>query len=506
MSQEEKWFWITLALVTGLRLFAIAGFELAPDEAYYWTWSRHLDWGYYDQGPLLALVIRLGTWLGGGPSAWSVRLGSVLLSGVTSWFFFQLVRRATASNRAAWYAFLLLQSALLISAGALLMMHDSIMVCAWTAALYFFHRALCQEWRPGWVGGALALGAGALAKYSMALFVPCLLLFLVVSPRQRREWLRPPLYLAGVATLLLVAPLVIWNLQHGWASFGHIGDLSGAGQAWKFSLSTVGNYLGGQLGIMSPLLGALCFAAPLLAWRLWRQGQPHGEDYLFLACFSAPIFLFFLVLSVRTSVYANWPAPAYPAALAILGGVYAFRQQRTPSRAWRSWAWATLALSLLFTLVAHTEVLWGVPPLTGRAAESMDRVRGWRIMGNEASRLLRELQAQSPTPLLLGARRYQIAGLLSFYTEGHPEVQLFPLREPADNQYRFWDQRSRLAGRNFLYVSEHYWEADHIRPFFNEVRTLEPFAVIQNGRKIREIRYFLALGYNPSAAPAGAKP
>jgi hypothetical protein len=29
-------------------------FDLAPDEAHYWDWSRHLDWSYYSKGPLVA--------------------------------------------------------------------------------------------------------------------------------------------------------------------------------------------------------------------------------------------------------------------------------------------------------------------------------------------------------------------------------------------------------------------------------------------------------------------
>src|SRR5277367_3146747 len=34
--------------------------DLAPDEAHYWDWSRHLDWSYYSKGPLVAYLIRAG--------------------------------------------------------------------------------------------------------------------------------------------------------------------------------------------------------------------------------------------------------------------------------------------------------------------------------------------------------------------------------------------------------------------------------------------------------------
>src|SRR3981081_1326481 len=49
-----------LALVA-LRLVPAAWTPLTFDEAYYWMWSKHLAFGYYDHPPMVALVIRAGT-------------------------------------------------------------------------------------------------------------------------------------------------------------------------------------------------------------------------------------------------------------------------------------------------------------------------------------------------------------------------------------------------------------------------------------------------------------
>src|SRR5207248_1817565 len=48
-------------------LAALCPLDLAPDEAHYWDWSRHLDWSYYSKGPLVAWLIRascelVGSW------------------------------------------------------------------------------------------------------------------------------------------------------------------------------------------------------------------------------------------------------------------------------------------------------------------------------------------------------------------------------------------------------------------------------------------------------------
>src|SRR5438046_4095111 len=64
-----------------LRLLYLAfdcPLDLAPDEAHYWDWSRHLDWSYYSKGPLVAWLIRLSCSLFG---PWSVALtGSEMLA------------------------------------------------------------------------------------------------------------------------------------------------------------------------------------------------------------------------------------------------------------------------------------------------------------------------------------------------------------------------------------------------------------------------------------------
>src|SRR5690348_10470338 len=78
---------IVLALVV-LRLIAAAVTPLSFDEAYYWTWSKHLAGGYYDHPPMVALVIRLGTMIAGDTEL-GVRLVSILLALPMSWALYR---------------------------------------------------------------------------------------------------------------------------------------------------------------------------------------------------------------------------------------------------------------------------------------------------------------------------------------------------------------------------------------------------------------------------------
>src|SRR4051794_35127895 len=57
------------------------------DEAYYWIYSQHLQWGYFDHPPMVALSIRLGESFGHG--YFFTRLGAILFSAATVYFGFK---------------------------------------------------------------------------------------------------------------------------------------------------------------------------------------------------------------------------------------------------------------------------------------------------------------------------------------------------------------------------------------------------------------------------------
>ena len=64
-ARSTKASWKTAALLIVLAVVAravVSAFvPLLPDETYYWEWSRHLQAGYFDHPPGIALLIAAGT-------------------------------------------------------------------------------------------------------------------------------------------------------------------------------------------------------------------------------------------------------------------------------------------------------------------------------------------------------------------------------------------------------------------------------------------------------------
>lgn len=58
LAKHHRLLFYGLWLLLGLLQAGLT--ELQDDEAYYWVFSRHLDWGYFDHPPMTALLVKAG--------------------------------------------------------------------------------------------------------------------------------------------------------------------------------------------------------------------------------------------------------------------------------------------------------------------------------------------------------------------------------------------------------------------------------------------------------------
>src|SRR5688572_17802734 len=85
---KKQFLWILLSGWFILSMVSAAFTQLYNDEAYYWAYSRFIQWGYFDHPPMIALMIRAGYEL--VPNELGVRLFSVILITLTIGILFRL--------------------------------------------------------------------------------------------------------------------------------------------------------------------------------------------------------------------------------------------------------------------------------------------------------------------------------------------------------------------------------------------------------------------------------
>ncbi|MEJ2215459.1 MAG: glycosyltransferase family 39 protein [Gemmatimonadota bacterium] len=460
-ERETRLFWV-LAIVlavamVGLRLLLGTLLPPFPDETYYWEWSRHLAWSYFDHPPGIAWLIRGGTALLGA-RVLGIRLLPVLLGLIAVLAGIATARRL-AGDAAALRASAIIACVPLAAAGLVLATPDLPLMAATALALYAVVRAV-QETRPGpnlawWLAAGVAAGLGLLSKYTAVLIPLGVFLGLLWDRRLRATLLQRGPYLAAVVALALFVPVVAWNAHHSWASFAfqlHHGLGAPRGSA----LSREGDLIGGQLGLGSPILFVLMWIAVIRALRarhddgaapapVGHAGQPVSARSLarmdrndaartILAATAVVFFGFFMLSALRRPVEPNWPAPFYVPATILLA-IAAARG------GFRRWLRPGLALGALLVAIVYVQAVRPVLPLRS-SRDPIDRAHGWSALARAVERA-----APGDGPVTFAATRYQDASELSFYLPGQPFVHsLNRLGRP--NQYDLWppiDARLRPA-------------------------------------------------------------
>ena len=407
-------FFFLLIAITIFRLFYISRLDLAPDEAYYWTWSRHLQWGYYDHPPLVAFLIFLTTAVAGS-GEFGVRLAWVIIGAIITVILYRLTANIFRSERAGFLSAVLMNIILLASTGAVIVTPDGPQGLFWVLGVFGVYKAVEKENALWWYLAGMALGLGLLSKYTMVLFVPCIFLFLLSAPGSRRWLGRKEPYLALLLGIAIFIPVILWNVRHDWISFkfqlSHGLEVKRAA-GWR----SFGDYWAGQAGVVSPLmLLGLIWAMVKSAYEGYRR---NDKNWLLLFWTSMPILIFFAYTSLRSKVEANWPALAYFSAVAAMAGLI--------TESWSAWgkkkrafAWAAAIMAFVFTSLAYLQPIYAVVPISAKR-DPTSQVYGWRKLGDK----IKEISAtmDSGNQIFLLASGHQLVAESMFYTQGRIPV------------------------------------------------------------------------------------
>lgn len=396
---------IALAVLTLVRLAVAAVVPLAPDEAYYWIWSRALAGGYLDHPPMVALWIRAGTSLV-GDTALGIRLLGPLAAALGSWMLADAAERLLPGRRAGWTAAALFNATLLMGVGSVIMTPDSPLLLFWTAALWALVRVVAGGGAPWWLAIGLFAGLALASKYTAALLIGGIGLWLLLAPAAWR-WLRHPAPWAGaVLGMAVFAPVVIWNGAHGWAGFLRQGGRVGE---WNPSRAVqyLGELIGSQAGLATPGVWAMCLGGMVLAAaQAWRR---RDAGWVLLACLTWPPTVVFLQHATGDRVQGNWPAIIYPAATIAAAGLV--------GRAWIALREPALALGFGITALVYLQATTGVLGIPARFDPVAMRLGGWPELAVQV-----EAAREAAGAEFVAADQYALASELAWYLPGRAPV------------------------------------------------------------------------------------
>ncbi len=253
------------------------------DESYYWVWSQHLAWGYFDHPPMIALFIRAGYSLFKNETG--VRLFTILANAGTVYILFRLIK---PQNLKLFYA-LLISITPLLAAGFFAV--PDIPLLFFTACFYLLYQKFIEN---DSIQIAALLGICiALMLYSKyhAVLVVFFVLLSNLSLLKRKSF-----YVAFVIGLIFFFPHLWWQSQNNFPTFRfHLFERARE----IYSLLRVTDYLGGQLLLAGIPAGLLLLYACIK--------QPTENKFQRVLKFQLwGTYGFFLLSSFKGRTEPNW--------------------------------------------------------------------------------------------------------------------------------------------------------------------------------------------------------
>jgi len=521
INLELQWRCLGLAVAGVLllvRLIYAGQLELLEEEAYYWNYARHLDIGYLDHPPMIAVLIHLGTAIF-GDCEFGVRAGALCTWLVGAWFAYRYACRSLDRTIAFRTVFLYSILPFFFWTG-LVMTPDAPLAACWAAVLFFLHRALIGGDNKAWMGIGLWLGLGMLAKYTIILLGPATVLFMLLDRRARAWFRRPQPYLAALLALLVFSPVVLWNLRHDWASFA----FQGRGRVNEVAMFSADALFGAIVLLITPLglvaLGHfLLHGRSMLGRFLADTGRAAEREYRFILCMVLVPLAVFLFFSLFREVKLNWTGPLWLAFLPAMAltmrdlgrRVAADRFVRVMRRLWPATALGVMLLTLA-GLHYFSLGLPGVPNFRGPF------MMGWRQLAAEVDRLVGRVERKTgAAPLVVGMDPYPIASALTFYRRDGGSDDAGRQGDAAAGgdtlawhvfgwkglMYAFWFPPAALAGRDMLLVAKDRepMRNAYFQRYVTKVHNVRQIPVDNNGAPLTIYYYRLVRGYHHRPDP-----
>lgn len=496
-NPETRWRMAALALIGCsllMRWLYLGQAELMFDEMYYWTYTLHPALSYLDHPPLTAWLIWLGSTLF-GDNAFGVRAATLLLGPASIVFAYLLTRDVYDKTRGLLGAMLVATVPAWLAAG-FLMTTDAAVVTAWLAALYFLHRALLMGHAGGWIGAGIAIGAGALAKYTILFLGPAVLVFMLAH-RPARAWLnRPQPWLGAIIALLLFSPVLAWNMTNEWASFAfqstrRIAEAPEVTSHWLPVQTVVA---------LAPLAGLV--ALYLLGPARRRVCPDRGARAFLFAMTLVPLAII-AAFGLFTEIKHHWIVPVWLGLVPMLAatihppeGTDSARAGRLIRQLWRP----VLPLSLVAAGFGLHYVSIGLPGVQWQPNRL--GYMGWPELAREVQEIENELEQNTgKRPIVAGMAKWGISAALAFHdVDGRRDnITARNLVGMSGSQWERWFDPATNPDRPVLLVSHESKLIDEewLNGAVIGLGPLKTRTVFRDGMPIQHLYYRIADGFRP---------
>jgi hypothetical protein len=492
---------LLVAAKLAVHLVSAGRYGYFRDELYFLDLGRHLDWGYVDCAPLIALYAKIALLLGG---SLPVLRTIAALAGAARVVLTMLLARELGGGR-----FAQALAGLCALAVPIFLAADSIFTMNgfeslfWMGCVFFLIRIVRTGDSRLWVWFGVLAGLGIENKHSTLFFGGAVVAALLLT-RERREFARPGIWIGGAVALLLFLPNILWQVRHGYPT---LEDLQNVKRAGKNVVLNPVEFILQQIQFLHP------FLLPIWLTGLFSFFFGRGSRMRVLGW----TYLVLLALMIAAKAKNYYLAPIYPmlfasGAVAIEGWL----ERRSWSRG-RLWPKVALAVWVVASgafvvpailpilppdkLLAYQRRIGAAPPKTevrheGPLEQRLGDQFGWEELVADVARIYRSLPPEERARTGIFASNYGEAGALNLFGPAYG----LPAPICAHQNHYFWGPpQSEPATLIWLQWGRRGVE-DHCRSVEQAGEHFHPWGMAEENRPIylcRGLRHTIAEYWTP---------
>lgn len=397
-------------------------FELGTDEAHYVLYGKHLALSYFDHPPLVGWLQKVFFIFNYLPIQVTSRLPSLIIAAVASFAINHWLILKNYSSEARLFAIIGLHLSLLFTALSYFFLPDTILLLIVPLLSLSCEQLIKRNSIQNWILFAITLGLAGLTKYTAVLFlIP--ILFYWYKANRLKDLLSFRFYFAVLIALIIISPVLIWNLQNDFISFKYQ-----SGHVVSFQNLSLQTFFAAQVSLIiaSGFFYFFCFPKP--------KNLQDQFDFLLM---TTPL-VFFSFFALFGNFLPHWTAPFF--ILAIPWGLANQYDQhkKIPTKL----KLATGAAAFLFILI-QLELSLHLLPF--KYSKDLHRdIQGWQEFTNRSL-------AKSQYPLAV--TNWTFGSRVKLYSElaGRPSVTILDHRI---DQFDIWSDETPVTNDYLMLVEK----------------------------------------------------
>tara|TARA_B100000902_G_C27321287_1_gene924739 strand:- start:5549 stop:7213 length:1665 start_codon:yes stop_codon:yes gene_type:complete len=279
---KYKWLLLTWLIINTIQAYYT---NLHYDEAYYWLYSKTLNWGYFDHPPMIALISKIGDII--SHSTLGIRIIPIIMGVCVLGGIFHLI----GDNKSYIKVFIYVISFPLITShiAGFLALPDITLCFFFILYLFCYKRYLKSENVKNSFLLSLTIAGMIYSKYHALLIILLTIIANIKLVKKKSFWT------ITIISIFLMIPHIIWQFKKNFPSIlYHISDRSSG-----FNINNFLEYIYSQIILAGPFSGIIILFLAITF-------IPKNTFEKTLKYIALGFYIFFLFYCFKSRIEAHW--------------------------------------------------------------------------------------------------------------------------------------------------------------------------------------------------------